>query len=780
MTLGARACRAGAPRRGQPLMREPQDPVAQAAPSGTDLALCALEPIYIPGAIQPHGALLAVLANSLLVTHASANLPRILGVPAEALLGRPLEAAVGEAASTALQRAGLREGTVLGQMLSQPGPDGGTLYMSAHRSGPRVCVDIEPISHEPWQTPPVTMAQSVLETFKHAARPEELCELAVRGLRAITGYDRVMAYRFGADGHGEVIAEALAPQLEPYLGLHYPAADIPAQARRQYLRQRVGTIVDSSYQPAPLLIALDLDDGTPLDLTHSVLRSVSPIHREYMRNMKTAASLTVGLAHGQTLWGMLVCHHLTPRFAGPDLRAVADMIGQVVSLLLVSLGEADLFARRHERQATLGALAERLAAPMPLPEALAAAEEELLRLVDAPGVAVSFSGSFRCLGRTPPPIAAERAFATLQLAANGGVLAIDDLGLRYPALAGCTSEGSGALLLPLAQGTDDAILWFRPELSRTVNWGGNPAEHVAMEPVTGRLSPRTSFAIWKETVRGRSAPWGEVDLALARDLRTMVEAEVARRAKAELAQFRHVDSLSGRPNRQRELERSNADLEEFAYAASHDLKAPLRAIGHLAQWIGEDLGTNANPDTIENLKLLQGRVLRLQLLLDGLLAYSRVGRHTSTAVEEVNIADLVRDIVALLAPPGGFVVTCEGEMVAIRTHRMPIEVVLTNLIGNGLKHHDRAEGRITVAMRKVDGVAEFRVSDDGPGIAPRFHDRIFVIFQTLASRDDVESSGIGLAIVKKKVQAHGGRIWVESAPPARGTTFVFTWNEAPP
>ena len=164
------------------------------------------------------------------------------------------------------------------------------------------------------------------------------------------------------------------------------------------------------------------------------------------------------------------------------------------------------------------------------------------------------------------------------------------------------------MLLPLAQGTDDAILWFRPELSRTVNWGGNPAEHVAMEPVTGRLSPRTSFAIWKETVRGRSAPWGEVDLALARDLRTMVEAEVARRAKAELAQFRHVDSLSGRPNRQRELERSNADLEEFAYAASHDLKAPLRAIGHLAQWIGEDLGANGESGHDREPQLLQGRV----------------------------------------------------------------------------------------------------------------------------------------------------------------------------
>ena len=675
---------------------------------------------------------------------------------------------------------GQGDGTAPGQLHSVHGPDGSALHLHAHRSGRHVCLDIEPVSREPWQTPPVIAAQSILETFKHATRPDELCDLAVRGLRAITGYDRVMAYRFGADGHGEVIAEALAAQLESYLGLHYPATDIPPQARRQYMSQRVGAIVDASYQPVPLLTDPALDDGTPLDLTHSTLRSVSPIHREYMRNMKTAASLTIGLAHKQRLWGMLVCHHGTPRVAGPDLRAVADMVGQVVSLLLVSLSEADLYARRHARQASLRAVIDRLAGPVPLAEALAAAEDELLGLVDAAGAVVSFAGSFRCLGRTPPPAAAERAFAALQLAAAGDTLAVDDLALRYPALAGCTSEGSGALLLPLAQGTDDAILWFRPELSRTVSWGGNPAEHAAVEPVTGRLSPRTSFAIWKETVRNRSAPWEEVDLALAGDLRSAIEAELAQRMKSELVQLRHLDALSGQPNRQRELERSNADLEEFAYAASHDLKAPLRAIGHLAQWIGEDLGTTANPDTIENLKLLQGRVMRLQSLLDGLLAYSRVGRQTDTTVEEVNIAELVSDIVALLAPPPSFIVACEANMPLLRTDRMPIEVVLTNLISNGLKHHDRDGGRITVGMRLTDGVAEVRVSDDGPGIAPRFHDRIFVIFQTLASRDDVESSGIGLAIAKKRVQAHGGQIWVESAPPARGSTFVFTWNEAAP
>jgi PAS domain S-box-containing protein len=227
--------------------------------------------------------------------------------------------------------------------------------------------------------------------------------------------------------------------------------------------------------------------------------------------------------------------------------------------------------------------------------------------------------------------------------------------------------------------------------------------------------------------------------------------------------------------KQQELDRSNADLDEFLYAASHDLKAPLRAISHLVQWIGEDVEATATPATIENLALLRGRVARLQLLLEGLLHYSHLSGGPPVVVEPVNIAELVREVATLLAPPPGFVIACEGDMPILVTHRAPLMSVLENLISNGFKHHDRQQGRIAVSMRLEDGVAEFRVSDDGPGIPPQFHDKVFAIFQTLASRDDVEAGGIGLAIVKRRVQGHGGRVWIESAPPQRGSTFVFTW-----
>ena len=535
-------------------MSDRPEPLADAS-CGLDVSQCEREPIHIPGAIQPHGALIAARAEGLLVSHASANLAAVLGHPAETMLGRPLQDAIGEAACRVLQGSLRQDGIALGRVHALPSPEGSTLHLHAYRSGRSVCVDLEPMHTESGPRSPVIMAQSVLETFKQATRQVELCKLAVRGLQAITRYDRVMAYRFGEDGHGEVIAEARATPLQPYLGLRFPASDIPPQARRQYLLHPVGAVADASYQPVPLLADPALDDGTPLDLSHSTLRSVSPAHREYMRNMKTAASLTIGLAHEQQLWGMLVCHHTTPRVVSSELRAVAAMIGQVVSLMLGSLGEAERYAQQLGRLTDLRALIARFASALPLPEALAAAESELLQLMDAGGALVRISGTLFRVGHTPPQPEAERALAVLLQTAGGDVLAVDDLALRHRELAGCVSRGSGALLLPLARDADEAILWFRPEMSRTVAWGGNPAERAAFNAETGLLSPRTSFAAWKQTVKGHSAPWSPADLALARELRTAIADEVAQRTKGELARLRHYDSLTGLPNRGLLLER---------------------------------------------------------------------------------------------------------------------------------------------------------------------------------------------------------------------------------
>lgn len=243
-------------------------------------------------------------------------------------------------------------------------------------------------------------------------------------------------------------------------------------------------------------------------------------------------------------------------------------------------------------------------------------------------------------------------------------------------------------------------------------------------------------------------------------------------------QLREVkQALAEREQRGLELSRLNADLEQFAYVASHDLKAPLHAITQLAGWIGEDIRDVAGAETLSNLNLLQQRAARLEMLIASLLNYARVG-HAHAAVESVDVGDLVNEISGSIAPPAGFLVRFHGAACVILTQRSPLEHVLRNLISNGIEHNDHLVGEVTVSARMTDGTTEFRVEDDGPGIAPEFHRRIFTIFQTLQRRDVLETSGVGLSIVQKTVERAGGLVWVESAPPRRGSTFVFTWPHA--
>ena len=280
---------------------------------------------------------------------------------------------------------------------------------------------------------------------------------------------------------------------------------------------------------------------------------------------------------------------------------------------------------------------------------------------------------------------------------------------------------------------------------------------------------------------------GQPVAALVQGIQAMSKGDLSHRVKAAADdEISHIcnafndmsDHLSAalhaRDAVQKELERSNADLDSFAYVASHDLKAPLRGIRNLAEWIAQDIESTATEDSRDNLRLLRNRVDRLDSLLESLLTYSRVGRKIDDA-KEVNTGKLVAEINDYLAPPDGFHITCGSEMPSLFTPKAPLEQVIRNLINNAIKHHDRGQGQVVISATEQGDRIEFRVEDDGPGIPTEFHARIFQMFQTLKSRDQVEGSGMGLAIVKKAIEGFGGSIRVESNPPRRGSIFIFTW-----
>ena len=259
----------------------------------------------------------------------------------------------------------------------------------------------------------------------------------------------------------------------------------------------------------------------------------------------------------------------------------------------------------------------------------------------------------------------------------------------------------------------------------------------------------------------RSAPVAERGLiyAVARDI----------------TEQKHIEQVMAR--QAEDLARSNADLEQFAYAASHDLRAPLRAIGNLAEWIDEDLPSGGLEQPRQQLTELRHQVVRMENLIEDLLSYARAGREAGE-LHEVDTSAMVNELTALLAPPPGFKIVTTGDMPVFATHRAPLEQVLRNLIGNAIKHHDRPDGRVEVSAIDRDDFYEFQISDDGPGIPDESRDAIFKMFQKLSSGSDADGTGIGLALVKRSVEAQHGIVWVES-PADRGAVFHFTWPKRP-
>ena len=277
---------------------------------------------------------------------------------------------------------------------------------------------------------------------------------------------------------------------------------------------------------------------------------------------------------------------------------------------------------------------------------------------------------------------------------------------------------------------------------------------------------------FEEAVQG-NLELARAELAL-RSLNDELEDKVRDRTRAlELEIDQRKRAQEELKQRAEDLARSNRDLDDFAYVASHDLKAPLRGIDQLAEWIKEDAAEVLPQSSLQHLQKLQQRVGRLEGLLDDLLEYARAGRVRDDC-EEVDCGELILDIIELLAPPSGFQVKLGPRMPVLHTEKAPLKRVLMNLIGNAIKHHERPDGCVTVSARELDSWVEFGVEDDGPGIPPEFQDRIFAMFQTLRPRDEVEGAGMGLALVKKVIESLGGRIELESNP-GGGALFRFTW-----
>ncbi len=493
-----------------------------------DLSNCERELIHLAGSVQPHGVLLVLDADGV-VLQASTNVAAVLGAAHEQLLGQPLQRLGGDIAERVRAlAAGLAEGESLPLQCRLPvgGRDiafeGG---VHRHPGGRQLIVEIEAIVEvtAPGGTavaslPPQTLVDAVshaVRRFSAAASINALADAVVQSVREMTGYDRVMVYKFDPDGHGKIIAEAREPRLDSLLGHHYPASDIPQRARELYLRNRVRVLVDVHYEPVPVLPRLVPGTQQELDMSLCYLRSMSPLHLQYLKNMGVTATLVVSLVREGRLWGLIAAHHYAPRNLRYPLRAACDLLSEVVSTRIAAIenyahAQVAILVRRLEQR-----LVEATSVEGDWRLALFRNPRTLLQPLEATGAALFHDGEILSTGEVPSTPELRELLAWVDAQRGELPFACSSVAEANPALEALTPIASGVLAVKLSTARPDYLMWFRKEQLLTVTWAGDPTK-----PVVGdnplELSPRRSFAAWSEIVRGTALPWSNTEIALAR------------------------------------------------------------------------------------------------------------------------------------------------------------------------------------------------------------------------------------------------------------------------
>ena len=496
------------------------------APGGVNLTNCELEPIHIIGAVQPHGLLLTLREGDGVVVQASRNAPALLGLPLALLIDQPLAAFAADLAREV-------EHLARTAALVEPAPLQCALVVddtrrrfegALHRSASGVLVlELEPLDARPGAPEPTDLEPDVIagtlsaavQRFSAAPSIGTLADGIVQAMRDLTGYDRVMVYRFDPDGHGKVIAESRHPRLGSLLGHHYPASDIPQRARGLYLRNRVRMLVSIDDEPQPLEPALLKPGGAHLDMSMCTLRAMSPIHIQYLRNMGVHASFSASLVREGQLWGLVAAHHDTPRHLRRSVRAAADLLAEVASTRISAIenyahAQVALMVRRLEQR-----LVEATSTEGDWRYAIFRNPRTLLQPLEATGVVLFHDGELLTTGEVPSTPELRALIDWVHAQAGDEPFACASIAKAAPALAALTPTASGVLAMRLSSSRPDYLVWLRKEQLQTVTWAGTPSKPTVNDNPL-ELSPRRSFEAWSEIVRGTSVPWSSTELALAR------------------------------------------------------------------------------------------------------------------------------------------------------------------------------------------------------------------------------------------------------------------------
>jgi len=729
---------------------------------------CEDEPIHIPGSIQPHGLLLAVDETGKIV-FCSANSSALLNrTPADLL------------------RSHLKDiDTGLNHSFEAIRDDGEARCLSLTINQIPVDVFIAPsddlwIIELEWPGEASLATQEIFDQtalfVNHIERSRslrDLCQRIADQTRSITGYDRVMIYRFDKDANGQVFAESKREGLEPFLDLHYPHTDIPVQARELYLRNIVRQVPDVHYVPVPVLTEGN-SSYTNLDLSDAVLRSVSPIHIQYLKNMGVSATLTLSIILEGRLWGLVACHHYTPKFLPYINRKAALLQTHFLTSQIKVRQVAEEYAVHTVVEAHLQQLLNTISTEGDF-QLKFESFTSLLAVANASGVAILHRGKLYEKGQVPPAERTRALFNWMEEHVKGLQFFSSHLADHYGEGEKISRQAAGVLYHRLGDPKKDAIIWFREEMEKTINWAGDPGE--AIKKAVNTLTPRSSFAIFKQRLRHQSIEW------------TTSEVNAASRFASALQNQFHLEHIRMEELQQRVLNerliKANKELANINWITSHDLKEPLRKILVFASRVMDEQDRELSESVMNSVTRIQSSAMRMNTLVNDIVSYTLTDDQRASFVD-TDLDDLLAEAISNYEDElhdTGSIIQSE-PLPTLRVIPYQIRQLFVNLIGNALKFSKKTEPlHMQISCQKLrageslplldQGKFYYCISlkDNGIGFENEQAKNIFDIFFRLNRREDYVGTGIGLAICKRVCENHHGLI---SARSETGVGSVFS------
>lgn len=732
-----------------------------------NLTNCESEPIHIPGSIQPHGFLLGVKKDSYEIDFCSENSASYIGLAPEQILGKQL---------SEVFTSGQNDDFI--RYASEKFIDTAKPFVfrlneipyntTVHISGSTIVLELEPFPDGTMNLPNLyNQTRKFVSIMDKATYLPELCQEIANETREITGYDRVMIYKFDPDYNGEVIAESKSEDFSSFAGQKYPHSDIPVQARELYVRNPLRMIADISYKPVPILTLDDSPEKSnkSLDLSNSILRSVSPIHIEYLQNMGVGATLTISLLQNQKLWGLIACHHYSAKVLPHYTRLSALLQGHFLTSQIAVREVAEEFEVGREVDKALVETLEMLHDNENFIEK-GYESPSVLNLANANSSVIYYNGKLYKNGEVPEDEKLVRLFYFLAKEYPNHGTDTFSLSSIYPKGNEMSRLASGIIYHPLNSGNADGIIWMRPEKVETVKWAGDPNKAVLKNEDGFRLSPRKSFELWMEVVKHKSDPWRKAELNAASSFSYALQKHI------------NYQIIRNQENKNRllneELKTANKELANLNWISTHDLKEPLRKIQIFASKVLDREDPDLSAQVKDSVERMRFAAHKMQILIEDILNYSKAGS-MEKVFEKMDLNLVLQNVLRELSE------NIEDNNAVIHSDSLPtlsvipfqINQLFINLISNAIKF-SKADLNPIVNIRVnlenvalVDAATEnqyYKISfeDNGIGFEDEYTTRIFDVFQRLHPAHKYPGTGIGLAICKKIMENHGGFIDAKS------------------